>query len=453
MYTLKTHSLFFATVVLTAASYTQVPAGGGLIVNEINQGASGIKEFMEFLVLGDPADPCAPVDLTGWVFDDNNGSFETCGTGVGIATGHYRFTSCYSAVPPGSLLVVYNAADVYTGMPASDPLDADADGVYMIPSNNACLEANYTVPVSSPATCTYAGAYIAPNLTWAAGMSNSGDVAQLRKPDYTFFHGFSYGDVNTVFPAWPTGAAAGNSFNKGSGNLALDCGSCWSSSAYITTTAGSGTPGAANTVNNGYFIDHLQNCTLNYADLSDPDNCALILDLEDNSVIAYATPKGNVIEWQDPGETFTQVEILRSADGVGTTLLSGGETDIYKQSNASFAFTDTRPFSPITYYQVIRYDAQMQKNISPLIAVKSFALAQHMHLSPNPAHDIVQVALADDIEVYDVVRYSATGEYMFTCSTEESRNLSFSVHALQAGVYILRITSRQGIFSGVFVKQ
>ncbi|HNJ90852.1 MAG TPA: hypothetical protein PLT99_15330, partial [Chitinophagales bacterium] len=78
--------------------FAQVPAGGGLIVNEINQG-TGLKEFMEFVVLGDPLNPCANVDLTGWVFDDNNGTFETCGTGVGIASGHYRFTSCYNAVP------------------------------------------------------------------------------------------------------------------------------------------------------------------------------------------------------------------------------------------------------------------------------------------------------------------------------------------------------------------
>lgn len=73
----------FILFLFPVCGFAQVPAGGGLIVNEINQG-TGIKEFIEFLVLGDPSDPCANVNLTGWVFDDNDGSFEACGSGVGL---------------------------------------------------------------------------------------------------------------------------------------------------------------------------------------------------------------------------------------------------------------------------------------------------------------------------------------------------------------------------------
>lgn len=426
----------------------QVPAGGGLIVNEINQGGSGVKEFMEFLVLGDPANPCSPVDLSGWVFDDNNGSFESCGAGVGIATGHYRFTSCYNAVPPGALLVVYNTGDVYAGMPAADPLDADGDLVYIIPSNSTCLEANYTQPVSSPALCTYGGSYAAPTITWAAGMANSGDVSQTRKPDFSFFHGFSFGDVTTIFPPWPTGASAGTSFNLSGGNMALDCGSCWKGSSYITTTAGAGTPGVPNTLNNSFFIDNLRNCLLNYTDLDDPDNCALILDLQLIEISAIVSEQDILLSFQHSNPDAATATFEWSSDQSAWTVCTYLEDVSDTQQTYSFPFY---PSQTGTYYfrvkMVLTDGTQVFSNTVPVNHRISFG-----SLYPNPATASITIPAAEPAEGLRVEIHTTGGQVVARQVEITNDVLRLYIGDLPPGMYRVVVSNVYEVYSDTFIK-
>jgi len=49
-----------------------------LIINEVSQGASGNKEYVEILVIpGTTPYSCTNycIDIRGWIFDDNNGYF------------------------------------------------------------------------------------------------------------------------------------------------------------------------------------------------------------------------------------------------------------------------------------------------------------------------------------------------------------------------------------------
>ncbi|MGB5462138.1 MAG: hypothetical protein WBM92_02125, partial [Aureibaculum sp.] len=102
----------------------------GLMVNEASNGeTTGAKEWVEFLVVGDQLSPTTPVDLTGWIFDDNNGDFESA-SGTGVSSGYVKFTSLYNAVPPGSLIVIYNVADKDPLIGADDPTDSNGDGIY-----------------------------------------------------------------------------------------------------------------------------------------------------------------------------------------------------------------------------------------------------------------------------------------------------------------------------------
>ena len=85
-----------------------------LVINELSQGPSGTKEYVEFLVTGTVS--CGgtnTVDLRGWIIDDNN-SWHASGSGTGIATGHAKFDSIpqWANVKIGSLILVYNDADV-----------------------------------------------------------------------------------------------------------------------------------------------------------------------------------------------------------------------------------------------------------------------------------------------------------------------------------------------------
>ncbi|MFN0274860.1 MAG: T9SS type A sorting domain-containing protein [Chitinophagales bacterium] len=441
-------SSFFLTACVSIVVSAQVPSGGGLIINEINQGtASGTKEFYELLVIGDPASPCAPVDLTGWVFDDNNGDFEICGSGVGIQAGHYRFTSCYNAVPPGSLLVIYNVSDPYIGMPADDPNDADGNFVYIIPSNSSCLESNYTTPNATTPNCLYSGSYSSPTTSWAAGMANTGDAVQVRKPDYSFYHGYSFGNVNTTYPAWPSGASSGTSFNKGSGNLAFGCGDFWNSANFFTTTAAAGTPGTANSAANGYFIGEILNCDLVYTDLDDIINCDLVLPVTLTYFIATAAQNSVQLNW----ETLSEIDckdyvIERSAtlhqfSAIGNVNCIGSET-----TSAQYVFTDDAPMSGINYYRLKQVDASGKFTYSN-IETAFINNTSQLFIYPNPASSTLHISQAE-VDALLLIT-DVQGRVIEQLDFSETINIS----NLPPGIYSLKLISGNTMSCASFIKE
>lgn len=166
----------------------------GLIVNEFSNGpSSSNKEYVELLVVGNP---CETVDIRGWVVDDNNGDFSGGDlTGTGVANGHFRFSTNFqwSALRPGTIIVVYNASDKNTSIPANDLNDSNNDDVFIIPSSSNLLEFCDDFPSSSNSSylgCTYYGGNAN---SQQIGLRNGGDAIQTRRPDYSYFHGLSYG--------------------------------------------------------------------------------------------------------------------------------------------------------------------------------------------------------------------------------------------------------------------
>ena len=103
-----------------------------IFVNEAFNGPSSQNEYIELVVKGNGT--CTPVDLRGYIIDDNNGDFSNpnhgiCGTG--FSGGHIRFKylARWAAVPPGSKIVIYNPTAIHDAIPLNnDPIDADGDG-------------------------------------------------------------------------------------------------------------------------------------------------------------------------------------------------------------------------------------------------------------------------------------------------------------------------------------
>lgn len=257
----------------------------GMIVNELSNGVTGNQEYIELLVVGSAASPTGNVDLRGWIIDDNNGEFEGT-TGTGLATGHMRIASsctALSAVRPGALIVVYNANDVGTIMLAPDPTDANGDNVYVFPHTNVCWERSLAAPsASSPAYAptTYGSAAIGDWVTTMA-FANGGDAGQTRRPNGSFYHGFSYGVVdNAPFPTFPTAFGGGISFNvsttTGSGQAyILSCGSWTDVANFSMIAASAGSPGAANNAANAQLVQNILDGTFDYTNLANPSNCTL----------------------------------------------------------------------------------------------------------------------------------------------------------------------------------
>jgi len=268
----------------------------GLIVNEVSNGSSGNKEWIEFVVVG--SNPT--VNLSGWILDDNNGDFDSFTTGKGIAAGHLRFAdpmpTCSSgqslaAVPVGSRIVVYNSDDVEGPLAAypNDPCDSDADGVYYLPvglnPNNTnvlqqCADRPWAYP--TPVNPNYSGCtYTNPANSWSGMLiANTGDVIQTRRPDYLFFHGFAVGNL-TVPPAptFPNGNPSFNIDSRTGTQMAYQfgCGNFFTNGSTQFTRVDfiNATVGSANSMRNAAFIRGVELGTFNYSDLDDPENCRI----------------------------------------------------------------------------------------------------------------------------------------------------------------------------------
>ncbi len=355
----------YIALLLSFSFFAQYSLAQGLIVNEISNGLTGAREYIEYVVVGSSATPLAPVNLTNWILDDNNGSFEAVGVGTGITSGHIVITgTCFSAMPPGAIIVLYNASDRNPAIPADDPTDSNGDNVYILSTANACFSVCNTNPNTSSGSylpCT-GGLVAATGASWAASLSlgNGGDAVQTRRPDGTFFHGFSYGDVTAPFPNFPSGTS---SFNVGAGGGAsyfyFECGGYESATNYNAAIlpAGAGqTPGAANTANNQIFLNEVRAGSYNYSDLTNSANCDNILPVEFWLVKAQLVQGDIEVFWATASETDNShfiVERSQTATQFGSIL-----NPIKGQKNSSskhfYRVLDTDVLPGIVYYYRIK---------------------------------------------------------------------------------------------------
>jgi len=171
-------SVFVATLFLIPRmSFAQT-----LIINEVSNGPSGNKEYVEFLVVDDAitydcsatTPPC--INIQGWIFDDNSGYHGS----VGVAAGCIRFSfdPLWACVPVGTIIVIYNNGDPSASMPANDVSLVDGNCTIIAPVNSPLFESNATTP--GAVACSY------PALGWTSGgnwsntlLANVGDCARI----------------------------------------------------------------------------------------------------------------------------------------------------------------------------------------------------------------------------------------------------------------------------------
>src|ERR1700760_1780609 len=98
----------YRNVILSIILFWACVPGGAraqLVLNEVSQGSSGTKEYVELVVVGTKTCTDSTADLRGWIIDDNNGWLGS-GTGQGIAQGCMRFSqsATWQKVPYGSVI-------------------------------------------------------------------------------------------------------------------------------------------------------------------------------------------------------------------------------------------------------------------------------------------------------------------------------------------------------------
>lgn len=211
---------------------------GGLVVNEVfnDQSFGGgtcfsHASFIELIATPSLDDTTATtLNLQKWMIDPSTGE-----------PGHARIKSgCFTDIPVGALLVIYNADNVPAGIAGPDEMDANGDLVYFIPSNSACIE--YTSDATFPGT-TYVsgddGSCLHANQV-SALFSTLPLTVQTRSIDAVVFDELTF--TPTATP--PTGSSS------------MDCNNISDETAVlhdVTTT-----PGAANTAGNGIIIEAIK---------------------------------------------------------------------------------------------------------------------------------------------------------------------------------------------------
>ena len=335
------------------------PLGTGLVVNEMSNGASGNKEYIELLAVGTP---CTTIDIRGIKVDDNNGvannGFGNSMSGSGVSQGHFRFTNAaqWSVVPVGSLILIYNQADLNPTVPPDDPSDLSPnDKIYVLPANSPLLEACSTSPngllTSQYATCVYGiGNWI--NMAYR----DQGDAAQTRDPNGRYFHGVSYGpglqnmnsggiDILRISTLDHLGRVI--FFNTGNYRLAANF-----TSALI---AGNETPGAANNAVNALYISTIQCITLpvellTFTAEDQRDRVRLNWTTASELNCAYFT-----VERSLDGERF---DALATVNGAGTT-----------QTAQYYIHDDIGPPDGSLFYRLRQTDLDGTDHLSRLVSV------------------------------------------------------------------------------------
>jgi len=254
-----------------------------LIINEVSQGPSGSKEYVELLVIPTSTtqncETC--MDLRGWIIDDNNGYFSNGVTnGTGIAAGAVRFSNnpMWSCVPFGTLIVIYNSADANAALPTQDISLSDGNCRLILPVSSNLLESQTASPSATDPTYPTTG-WVAGGAVWITlGMLNSDDSFQTYSPLNTLVpvSGVSWGNNNGNNIIYFTGPASNSVYyfaNTTSNNASLQAN--WISGTCAAPN--DQTPGLPNNPANAIYISQLNN------------SCQPILPITSTSIISDET--------------------------------------------------------------------------------------------------------------------------------------------------------------------
>jgi hypothetical protein len=269
--------------------FAQHSSAQSLIINEVSQGPTGAKEYVELLVLPGTGpyscnNYCA--DIRGWIIDDNNGYFsggQTSGTGVAAGAVRFPNISFWSCIPVGTLIVIYNNNDVNASLPSqNDVSTTDGNCRIVIPVSSNLLEYQTTSPSTTSSSYPDTG-WILGGAPWSPlGMSNSDDSFQIYSAagQTTPLHAVSWGNNNTnniIYFAGPAGNSVYYFANTNSNDPS-------SQTNWISGTCGNNgspndqTPGSPNNAANATFIASLTNScagplTLTQGTINAASNC------------------------------------------------------------------------------------------------------------------------------------------------------------------------------------
>jgi len=180
----------------------------------------------------------------------------------------------------------------------------------------------------------------------------------------------------------------------------------------------------------------------------------IVLPLDFLSFTAEKSGAANVLVWAVAQTQETvKFTVQRSADGTqfaDIAYVNGLE-------ELSYTFTDATPLAGRNFYRVQATDIDGEvKYTSVLLVNREDATAAEFHVFPNPAHGSFTIQLAgatnDNVGVSIEDRAGATVYRTITTAANGRINIT-NIGSVAPGIYLLRVSTKDGIQTGKLILQ
>lgn len=173
-------------------------------------------------------------------------------------------------------------------------------------------------------------------------------------------------------------------------------------------------------------------------------DCALPVELL--SLKAYIEGKNAIIHWQTATETNNKgFDIQKSSDGISWESIAWQSGQGNSHSLHEYSHKDSQPFFGKSYYRLKQIDFDGKYTHSKIVEI-NYAGAS-ISIYPNPVKDVLHLSDFNDNIIQNIQIYDQRGREMNAVFSDYQIDIS----AYAAGIYILRITTQNGVLHQNFL--
>ncbi|MEJ8842381.1 T9SS type A sorting domain-containing protein [Lacibacter sp. H375] len=185
--------------------------------------------------------------------------------------------------------------------------------------------------------------------------------------------------------------------------------------------------------------------------LASTDFLENLLPLDVSGFSAMARKTDVAINWMVSNNNEQDEFILeRSRDGIRFETLKVVPAKVILFT-ASYAEEDRQPFNGWNYYRLRAVDKMGRERISRVVKIW-FGSEQQIRISPNPASEKIMVSFAEPSSISQIELVNISGQVLQCIQTIQFNN-EVNISHLQAGMYYLRISGKNGLSTKSFIKQ
>lgn len=185
--------------------------------------------------------------------------------------------------------------------------------------------------------------------------------------------------------------------------------------------------------------------------LASTDFLENLLPLDVSGFSAKARKTDVAIDWMVSNNNDQDEFILeRSRDGLRFETLKVVPAKVILFT-ATYAEEDRQPFNGWNYYRLRAVDKIGKERVSRVVKVW-FGREQQIRISPNPATEKIMVSFAEPSSIFQIELVNISGQVLQRIQTIQFNN-EIDISHLQAGMYYLRISGKNGLSTKSFIKQ